>query len=275
MSKIWVQTYTGKAFDLLEPSVDAVDPYDIAVSLADKPRYSAHTRRRITVGQHSILCAAAAYRMALGEGLGEHEAVRRARLLALHDAAEAMIGDVLGPARMAIRHYVRALITKYVGADRAMSLPADTFDVFAHLDADVSRVIFKRFGIDYDALSSDDRALILRIDRSELLFEKAWFVQTPEPRPWGVDGQALQLNLFGAGATNPAALDRARMVTQPWEFETSVAAYMLLLERLGMVSDRWAYQDESIDCTQRYAAYFTGYPQGFDIVHQLAPPPVA
>lgn len=275
MSKFWIQTYTGKAFDLLAPSVDAVDPYDIAVSLADKPRYSRHTRLRITVGQHSILCAAAAYRMALGEGLGEHEAVRRARLLALHDAAEAMIGDVLGPARMAIKSLCADLALKYIPPAVLASIPPETFDIFATLDARVSRVIFKRFGIDFDALSSDDRRLIVRIDRSELLYEKTWFVQTPEPRPWGVDGHALQLDLFGGGVRGPAELDRAALVTQPWEFETSVAAYMLLLMRLGLIPQGWAQTlgPDSTVGVGPHGAYFTGYPQGFDIVRQLVPPP--
>src|SRR5689334_16493162 len=146
MSKYWVQTFTGKAFDLLEPSVDAVDPYDIAVSIADKPRYSAHTRRRITVGQHSILCAAAVYRMAITAGLGEVEAVRRARLLALHDAAEAMIGDVLGPARMAIKSLCADLALKYIPPHILATIPPETFDVFATLDQRVSRIVYKRFG---------------------------------------------------------------------------------------------------------------------------------
>lgn len=270
MSKIWIQTYTGKAFDLLEPKADQVDPYDIAVSLADKPRYSAHTRRRITVGQHSILCAAAAYRMAIAEGLGEVEAVRRARLLALHDAAEAMIGDVLGPARMAIKHYVQMLVTKYIGADRVMATSGDTFDVFAALDRDVSRVIFESFRVPYDTMSSEDRALILRIDRSELLFEKTWFVQTREPRAWGVPGEPLQLDLFGAGASGPAALDQAVLVTQPWEVETTVAAYMLTLERLGLIDLSWSAKvDGGGGPLHLFAAYFTGFPRGFNVVRQL------
>lgn len=267
MSKFWVQTYTGKPFDVIEPSPDTVDPYDIAVSLADKPRYSRHTRIRITVGQHSIMCAAAAYRLALAEGLDVIEATRRARLLALHDAAEAYIGDVLGPARMAIRHLVHQLIIKHSGAQTVLDRPMDAFDVFQHLEEGVARIIFKRFGYNFDALTAADRALIVQIDRRQLLFEKKWFVQTPEPKPWNVDGSALELSLFDAGVESPERLEQARTLTRAWDFDATVAAYMLTLERLRVIPQTWA-GDGGMN---EYPDYFAGYPTGYDIVCRLFP----
>jgi len=268
MSSCWVQTYTGKAFDLLEPTVDMVDPYDIAVSLADKPRYSRHSRLRITVGQHSILCAAAAYRAAL-EGLGVPEALRRARLLLLHDAAEAYIGDVVGPARMAIKQLCCNLVERVARPSVRASELADLFDLFGKLDAIVSGAVFKRFGITPAVLSKEDRELILSIDRACLLFEKHWFVQTPEPKPWRVVGAPLELAVFGAGTEEPKSLECAVLVTRPWGFEETLAAFLILLERLGLVSEPWTAERGEI--ATAYPDFITGFPQGFEIVRRLFP----
>ena len=43
MSAYWIQTFTGKRFDLLEPSSKDVDILDIAAALARTPRFAGHT----------------------------------------------------------------------------------------------------------------------------------------------------------------------------------------------------------------------------------------
>lgn len=79
-----IVTYTGKAFDLLNPSPDMVRIEDIAHSLANICRYTGHTRYFYSVAQHCVLMAEADLP---GDPLQ--------RLL--HDAAEAYIGDIAKP----------------------------------------------------------------------------------------------------------------------------------------------------------------------------------
>ena len=79
-----IQTFTGKMFDLLNPTPEMVDIEDIAHSLAGTYRYNNHTRVPYSVAQHSLfvmkLCQPKDYLCAL-----------------LHDSPEAYIGDVVGP----------------------------------------------------------------------------------------------------------------------------------------------------------------------------------
>ncbi len=79
-----IVTYTGKAFDLLNPSPDIVCIEDIAHSLANLCRYTGHVREFYSVAQHCVLMAKADLP---GDPLK--------RLL--HDAGEAYIGDIASP----------------------------------------------------------------------------------------------------------------------------------------------------------------------------------
>ena len=55
MSKAWVQTRTGLAFDLLEPTPDMVEAMDIAWSLSLINRFNGHSRYPYSVAQHCVL----------------------------------------------------------------------------------------------------------------------------------------------------------------------------------------------------------------------------
>ena len=54
-SDCWIWTYTGKRFDILEPTFDQFDIEDIAVSLSRIPRFNGHTELPYTVAEHSVI----------------------------------------------------------------------------------------------------------------------------------------------------------------------------------------------------------------------------
>ncbi len=80
-----IVTYTGKVFDLLNPTPDKVCIEDIAHSLAYQCRYTGHTREFYSVAQHCVL-------MAENPDLPGDPMAKL-----MHDAAEAYIGDIARP----------------------------------------------------------------------------------------------------------------------------------------------------------------------------------
>lgn len=103
-----IQTKSGIAFDLLDPTPDMISLDDIAWSLAHICRYNGHCSRFYSVAEHSAIGAAT---VAAGYG----RATQRAFLL--HDAAEAYIGDIcrplkklLGPAISAIEVAIQNVV---------------------------------------------------------------------------------------------------------------------------------------------------------------------
>ncbi len=90
----WIQTYTGKAFDLLDPQPDMIDIRDIAHALSNLCRYNGHVRDFYSVAEHSYWASRFVdpeYRL---ETL-------------LHDAAEAYVGDVTSPLKAQLPEYKR------------------------------------------------------------------------------------------------------------------------------------------------------------------------
>lgn len=77
-------TYSGKIFDLECPMADMIDLKTIAHCLAMIPRFNGHTWEHYSVAEHSIMAS----RICLLE---------HAKAALLHDAAEAYIGDIIGP----------------------------------------------------------------------------------------------------------------------------------------------------------------------------------
>jgi len=78
-------TYTGKAFDLLNPKPEMVCIEDIAHSLAYQCRYTGHTREFYSIAQHCVL-------MAMNSDLPGDPMAKL-----MHDADEAYIGDIARP----------------------------------------------------------------------------------------------------------------------------------------------------------------------------------
>jgi uncharacterized protein len=152
----WMQTYSGKAVDILDPKPEQISLMDIAVSLSRTPRYNGHTNRaRIwSVAQHSLVCE-----RLLSEDCGP---LTRLHVL-LHDAHEAYLGDLIRPVILAIEQ-------RSEGAFKWKWL-TDTMDA----------AIYAYFGI--PMITPEQRIVVRDIDNKVGYAEKTLFMD-PEVRPW-------------------------------------------------------------------------------------------
>ena len=128
-----IETYSGKWFDILNPTPDMIDIESIAHATSMVCRFSGHTRHHYSVAQHSWL--------------GSYFVPKEYRLeFLLHDASEAYIGDMSRP----LKHCTEA--GKY----------------YREVEARISAVIREKFGL--PAVQSD---VIHVIDNQMLYAEKA------------------------------------------------------------------------------------------------------
>ena len=113
----WIQTASGRAVDLLEPTPRSIEIEDIAYALAHTPRFAGAASEFYSVAQHSVTLSRVAPTIAL------------ARAALLHDASEAYLGDVASP--------LKRLLPRYQESESAfMQVISDKFavpmDDFAH-----------------------------------------------------------------------------------------------------------------------------------------------
>lgn len=80
----WIETYTGRRFDVLIPQPSQVDIYDIAHALSNQCRWSGHCKEFYSVAQHSVLVSLQCPKPQALNGL-------------LHDASESYLGDFTSP----------------------------------------------------------------------------------------------------------------------------------------------------------------------------------
>jgi hypothetical protein len=88
----WIQTHSGKRFDLLLPTPDMIDISDIAHALSNICRFNGHCREFYSVAQHSVL-------------VSRLVPSRWALTALMHDATEAYIGDVTRPLKHLLPDY--------------------------------------------------------------------------------------------------------------------------------------------------------------------------
>ena len=98
----WIQTFTGKEFDSLNPRVEDVDIFDIAHALSMKCRFAGHTKYFYSVAQHSVLVMDHIKESQLLFLLKESPNPdflykTTVRWALLHDAAEAYFADIPNP----------------------------------------------------------------------------------------------------------------------------------------------------------------------------------
>lgn len=105
----WIQTFTGRRIDPLNPRAEDIDPRDIAHALAMQCRFTGHTRFHYSVAQHTVLMVRCltrqwpharpyAHAWDLINGV-DAKLIVIARCIALHDAAEAYLADVARPVK--------------------------------------------------------------------------------------------------------------------------------------------------------------------------------
>lgn len=89
MTDEWIATYTGRQFWPLAPRAVDVAIEDIAHALANKCRFTGHTRRFYSVAQHSVHVS---HHVDAAGGVGAGWGL-------LHDGAEAYLPDVASPVK--------------------------------------------------------------------------------------------------------------------------------------------------------------------------------
>lgn len=118
--EVWIQTASGVAFDLIYPRAEDVRAGDLAHALSGINRFGGHLRvSHYSVAQHSILCAAL---------LWQRTRDRLASAAALlHDAHEALVGDVATPVKEflgegwhVLERGVQLAVHQHFGVERAM-----------------------------------------------------------------------------------------------------------------------------------------------------------
>lgn len=87
----WIQTYSGRAFHLLDPTPEEVDLADIAHALAFKSRYSGHAKWHYSVAQHCVF------------GQRYMRSDKEALAFLLHELGEAWLPDIASPLKPTLR----------------------------------------------------------------------------------------------------------------------------------------------------------------------------
>jgi hypothetical protein len=88
----WIQTYTGKHFDIFNPRIEDICIEDIAHGLSLQCRFNGHCNKFYSIAEHCI-------RMACWDLPGDP----KQRLF--HDAAEAYIGDIPSPIKQNLSEF--------------------------------------------------------------------------------------------------------------------------------------------------------------------------
>ncbi len=111
-SEPWIQTYTGRKFNPINPVEGSIVIEDIAHSLAHQCRFSGHTKKFYSVAQHCVLVSYICDEFDALHGL-------------LHDASEGYLVDVPSPLKR-----------------------SSNFDAYRRLENNLQSMIYKRFGLD-------------------------------------------------------------------------------------------------------------------------------
>lgn len=222
----WIETISGRKFDLLNPTPAMVHLPDIAHALARNVRFTGHTTQGLSVAEHSLWVW---FVVAL-----EHpeDYLLQAHAL-LHDAAEAYTGDISGPLKEIFRQF------------------AESARVIAALDvveARIDRAIRSHLGI--AAPSETHRVLVKNADTRILATERRcpalmpntgqheWSTENVEPYAGLLDGSLLLdvASILGSPHEPPArfpmgvALQPPPTATHPIQIARSARAIQLLFE---------------------------------------------
>lgn len=151
----WIQTASGRTFDLLNPRPEDICVEDIAHHLASINRYTGAARRPYTVAQHSCYVA--------------RLLPQRLRLPGLfHDGSEAYSNDWSSPMKVAIRTLCPDLIPRLLEP--------------------IERAVEAAFGLTW--LTPEDHALIKHADLVMLATEKRDLMPV-DSRPGWADSTGL------------------------------------------------------------------------------------
>ena len=170
----WIQTSSGRAFDLLAPRAEDVDVADIAHALSRITRFSGHTHGEpYSVAHHSMLVAD------LLASWGAPPAIVREGLL--HDAGEAYYGDLTSPVKRAVREHVAPHLAKFTSSESGEHV-AIIRDVVGTFTAPIDRVVRSAL-----MLPEHETPIVKRADLVALAIERRdLFGGLPEPHDWAL-----------------------------------------------------------------------------------------
>lgn len=96
-NSFWIQTFTGKAFDLVNIDSNKIDIRDVAHALSNLCRFGGHCKTFYSVAQHSILAA----------NWIKHQGYDKNVIISalLHDASEAYLVDIPRPIKLMLPDY--------------------------------------------------------------------------------------------------------------------------------------------------------------------------
>lgn len=178
----WLATRAGGIVDLLEPTPAMIDFDEIAESLAKICRFGGHTALHWSVAQHSVLCAREA-------------SPRAAPYALLHDAHEAVLGDLTTPFKNALFWILAGLPARVDGEARPDRLTAETLHGemrhrFAAFEARHLAVIHAAAGLPWPAPAAIAEE-VRRLDLRALVTERR-DLMIPGPISWGREVEAAR-----------------------------------------------------------------------------------
>lgn len=150
----WIQTYTGRRFDPINPVEGAIVIEDIGHSLSMQCRFSGHVKKFYSVAQHSVLVSYICDSADALWGL-------------MHDASEAYLVDIPSPLKR-----------------------SGKFETYKELESQMMSVICKRFGLTQTEPPSVKKAdrILLSTEARDLMspLHPDW-VQPTDPLPFKID----------------------------------------------------------------------------------------
>jgi len=158
----WIETISGTRFDLLNPKPDQVNMADVAYALARIVRFTGHTNTGSDTGCGYSVAEHALHVCSVIEREHPNDAVLCA--LALHhDAAEAYVGDVSAPLKLAMR----AMASLWGAA-------AGQWSPFDSIEDSVQACILRAIGLPEP--TDEQHAVVKRADLLALAAERAVFL---------------------------------------------------------------------------------------------------
>jgi hypothetical protein len=186
----WVQLYSGRALDLVNPLPEQISLHDMAWSLSHLNRWTGHTCVPFPVSQHSTLVGAIVLRLIPN---GEDPTIPVQWAL-IHDGGEAGTGDLSSPLKRLLRHdALLAELRSRVCADlelhpdllalvmQSIALAAAHNPDISEVQRRIQRAITDRFG-----LPPDEPPIVKLADLMALALERDQLMG-PSERAWGWD----------------------------------------------------------------------------------------
>lgn len=148
-AKTWIQTYSKKRFEPMNPDPSLINVIDIAHHLSNICRYTGAVADFYSVAEHSVRASWVAEELARVRAVGsvcsrsEQEVMNIARGALFHDATEAYMNDVARPVKVGW-----------------------SFFWYRHKERALQRMIFTKYG-----LNPDMHAIVYEVDNLMLFTE--------------------------------------------------------------------------------------------------------